>query len=79
MMTRRAIKAEFLKGKKEKKCMVSKLHELSTSLILAGSISVSIILGACSLAPKYVRPSVQVPAAYKELSSDNSKKQMVGR
>jgi NodT family efflux transporter outer membrane factor (OMF) lipoprotein len=64
-------RTEFLGREKERKCMVGKFQKLATPLILAALIGGPMLLSACTVGPKYQRPSVQVPAAYKELTPDN--------
>ncbi len=66
-------KTELLTGEKRENHMVIKFQKLATPLILAASMSSTFLLGACSLAPKYYRPPVEVPTAYKELTPDNFK------
>jgi NodT family efflux transporter outer membrane factor (OMF) lipoprotein len=45
----------------------------NTTMLLSASAAAAIFLGGCSVGPKYHTPSVQTPAAYKEVTPENEK------
>jgi NodT family efflux transporter outer membrane factor (OMF) lipoprotein len=45
----------------------------NATLLLCASVAVAIFLGGCTVGPKYHTPSVQTPAAYKEVTPENEK------
>lgn len=55
-------------GKRETPC---NLHKPLVDLLLGVAATASLFLGACNVAPKYSKPTVQAPVAYKELKPEN--------
>ncbi|HUY14570.1 MAG TPA: efflux transporter outer membrane subunit [Terriglobia bacterium] len=56
-----------------KKETCANVHASAVRLASAALAACSILLSACHIAPKYVRPPVEVPSAYKELGVSGSK------
>lgn len=48
--------------------VIRRVSQVFPSLLLAANISVLVLLSGCSVGPKYERPSVVSPPAYKELT-----------
>jgi len=53
--------------------MITILELKTLTRIFLVSVGCLAVFGGCSLAPKYAKPSVQTPAAFKELTSEQSK------
>jgi NodT family efflux transporter outer membrane factor (OMF) lipoprotein len=66
-------KTLFLRVGKAKRHMAIKYQRLVTPLMLAASVVGSTLLSGCGVGPKYTRPPVQPPLAYKELTPENFK------
>ena len=49
--------------------MAREIHKIRSCLARINLVSALALLTACSVGPKYMRPSVPVPPAYKELGS----------